>query len=318
MLPPTNVWFLQFQRTKFGALIIRDSASNEQIKTLNGLKDRQEISVGSIPSRVTCLEDKVIQLTAQLAEMNKKFEAKTARIPVAPNLIKNSLLREVDISTSIPTGFSLNTFRTGGSMNFAAVHPYCQGFEGCYTETAPNNSVTPEKCAEAGADRPVWYGRYNMGPRLTRGGLSTGWATITDGHLLKLKGTRIDKHETTVNMPCIEAGAATLVRFTAWIKCVKGAVQFSVDYPFWDNPSGLLEGERKNGLCRAQDCVGSPQGKASYWRLRSDHSQKKLKVGSKNFFEIVAFINIILIDRVFWSLGRMVAFFKEKFHACSF
>ena len=222
------------------------------------------------------------------------------------------MLREVDISTSIPTGFSLNTFRTGGSMNFAAVHPYCQGFEGCYTETAPNNSVTPEKCAEAGADRPVWYGRYNMGPRLTRGGLSTGWATITDGHLLKLKGTRIDKHETTVNMPCIEAGAATLVRFTAWIKCVKGAVQFSVDYPFWDNPSGLLEGERKNGLCRAQDCVGSPQGKASYWRLRSDHSQKKLKVGSKNFFEIVAFINIILIDRVFWSLGRMVAFFLRK------
>ena len=141
MLPPTNVWFVQFQRTKFGALIIRDSASNEQIKTLNGLKHGQEISVGSIPSRVTCLEDKVIQLTAQLAEMNKKFEAKTARIPVAPNLIKNSLLREVDISTSIPTGFSLNTFRTGGSMNFAAVHPYCQGFEGCYTETAPDNSI---------------------------------------------------------------------------------------------------------------------------------------------------------------------------------
>ena len=105
-------------------------------------------------------------------------------------------------------------------------------------------------------------------------------------------------------------GRGCELSFTAWIKCVKGAVQFSVAYPLCDNPSGLLEGERKNGLCRAQDCAGSPQGKASYWRLRSDHSQKKIKSWIEEFFfEIVAFINIFFIDQVFWSLGRMVAVF---------
>ena len=98
-----------------------------------------------------------------------------------------------------------------------------------------------------------------MGPRLTRGGLSTGWHGITDGHVLKLSGTRIYEHEAAINLPAVSVGAASLIRFVAWIKCVKGAVAFSVDYPNWLNPMDLIK-QRKMGVCRTEDCQSEPQG----------------------------------------------------------
>ena len=99
-----------------------------------------------------------------------------------------------------------------------------------------------------------------MGPRLTRGGLSTGWQGIPNGHILKLSGTRIDQHETTIYLPFVTDGAASLVRIVAWIKCIKGAVAFGVDYPYLNDPVNYLTPKRNKGVCRAEDCAGKPQG----------------------------------------------------------
>merc|ERR1712137_132171 len=134
------------------------------------------------------------------------LEEKLSRVPVTPNLIRNSLMRHVN-SSGTPTGFEINSWRAGGNLEIKAVHPFVHGFEGCYTKNAPGHSVTPEQCATAGKDFPVFYGTYNMGPRLTRGGLSTGWHGISDGNILKLSGTRIDQYEAGINLPVVSTGA---------------------------------------------------------------------------------------------------------------
>ena len=52
-----------------------------------------------------------------------------------------------------------------------------------------------------------------MGPRLTRGGLSAGWQSCSDGHILKLSGHRIDQYETGILLQVISSGTESLARF---------------------------------------------------------------------------------------------------------
>ena len=102
-----------------------------------------------------------------------------------------------------------------------AVHPYTQGFEGCYSEDAPPGSLTPNQCAIADKDHPVFYGPYYMGPRLSRGGLSSGWQTIGKGNILKLSGRRIKQFETAVNLPglfVVDASIITKAKITLFLQ----------------------------------------------------------------------------------------------------
>merc|ERR1712060_750311 len=69
-----------------------------------------------------------------------------------------------------------------------------------------------------------------------------------------------DQHETGIHLPVLGIGAASKVRFIAWIKCVKGSVMMTVDYPAWNNPAILFNGKRRPGVCRPQDCEKAPQG----------------------------------------------------------
>jgi len=227
-------------------------------------KELNASSVGStkeksVVSRQTELETYIDKLVSRLDQLENLVEEKVARIPVAPNLIKNSLMQSLQ-PCGAPTGYTVNSFKLGGKITCNAVHPYTHGFEGCYTREPPENSVRPKECALAKKGCPVFYGIYNMGPRLTRGGLYTGWHTIRNGHILKLVGNRRDQLETGINLPVLGIGAASKVRFVAWIKCVKGCVMMSVDYRAWNNPGMLFKGKRLPGGCRPQDCAQAPQG----------------------------------------------------------
>ena len=227
-------------------------------KNVTKLEDISE----TVDSKSKDLDEKFNMTNSRLDEFQKSgtlMKEKISRIPVAPNLIRNSLMRDVHSSGS-PTGFRLDTWRARGKINCEAVHPFVHGFTGLYAETPPEKSVTPEQSANATKEYPVFYDRYNMGPRLTRGGLSAGWQSISDGHILKLSGHRIDQYETGILLPVVSSGAASLVRFVAWIKVVKGAVSFNVDYPYWNKPGDYLKPNRRNGVCRAEDCRNQPQG----------------------------------------------------------
>ena len=82
--------------------------------------------------------------------------------------------------------------------------------------------------------------------QLVKSSSSLDWVCIS--------GTRVDQHETSITLPAVTNGTVGLVRFEAWIKCVAGAVSFNVDYPFWNKPGDFLKPQRRNGVCRAEDC----------------------------------------------------------------
>jgi hypothetical protein len=135
-----------------------------------------------------------------------------AQAPVPPNLIRNSYMDLVEGGR--PVGFNYN-----GAMSLQAVHPFTRGFEGTYTATSPANAAaTPDAATETS---PYWYGVYNKGPRLTRGGMADGWNALTGGKILKITGNNSGAH-TLIQFPFEKNGLTGKLRFRAWIKIVSG------------------------------------------------------------------------------------------------
>ena len=61
----------------------------------------------------------------------------TQKLPLGPNLIKNSLMEDVDATgpRPVPIGY------TAAGLTLEAVHPHTQGFEGVYADAAPPEAV---------------------------------------------------------------------------------------------------------------------------------------------------------------------------------
>jgi hypothetical protein len=95
-----------------------------------------------------------------------------------PNLRQNSFLRN-SASSGALTGYSAL-----GSASIAAVSPLTKGFEGPYTPT--QGSATAGSLDAATSSTPYWYGVFNIGPRMGRGGLANGWGGLGDGNILKI------------------------------------------------------------------------------------------------------------------------------------
>ena len=240
------------------------SAQMEAVLLKIETKDEKEgtcsTSIGSQErTEMSEIHSRIFNLERTLNETRKEFGSKLSRVPVSPNLIKNSLMRIVGPSGN-PRGFEVCAWLTGGKIECKAVHPFTQGFEGCFSREQPANSIRPSESHLANQIQPVFFDTYCMGPRISRGGLSTGWHSISDGNILRISGERVDKQEAAIHLPVACSGAASNVRFAAWMKCVTGSVLFSVGLPNWDNPESLLNRTRIPGLCRAEDCKDCPQG----------------------------------------------------------
>lgn len=96
----------------------------------------------------------------------------------SPNLRNNSFLR------SSYSGGSLGGYGAFGSVSIAAVSPNTKGFEGPYTPTQGGATAASLDAATAGT--PYWYGMFNIGPRMGRGGLANGFPSGGDGNILKI------------------------------------------------------------------------------------------------------------------------------------
>jgi hypothetical protein len=96
----------------------------------------------------------------------------------SPNLRQNSFLRS-SASSGALTGYSAL-----GSASIAAVSPLTKGFEGPYTPS--QGSATAASLDAATSSTPYWYGVFNIGPRMGRGGLANGWGGLGDGNILKI------------------------------------------------------------------------------------------------------------------------------------
>jgi hypothetical protein len=96
----------------------------------------------------------------------------------SPNLRNNSFMR------SSYSGGALGGFGATGSCSITAMSPNTKGFEGPYQSSQGSATAASPDAATAGT--PYWYGVYNLGPRMGRGGLANGWGGLGDGNILRM------------------------------------------------------------------------------------------------------------------------------------
>lgn len=175
----------------------------------NLLTSAVENKVGEIDEKVSSAENKFNSFKQDIKNV----------IPLPLNLFSNSLMRAVEVEGH-PTGFSY----TGCAIK--AVHPYTKGFEGPYSEFAPN-PVAPSS-DDATEELPYWYSRYHMGERMVRGGLSGGWGGILDGNILKITSTASNASK-FFRFPVSSFGAFYKIGLRFWVKIIKGSLGFGMD-----------------------------------------------------------------------------------------
>ena len=113
-------------------LLSRLAHLETQFQKLSSRLDETVTKIDEIPKE---LQHKLGDFESKLlshVDKTKYDNERIARIPVAPNLIKNSLMRKIH-PTGSPSGFIKDTWRAAGKIECKAVHPFVQGFEGSAT-----------------------------------------------------------------------------------------------------------------------------------------------------------------------------------------
>ena len=174
-------------------------------------------------------------------------------LPLTHNLVNNGMMSRVD-EDGLPEGYSTARYQcTGCTMDVAVVHTYTQCFEGPYISTAtaaePSwQEILVDHCGAATETNPYWFGNYNMGPRIKRGGMGGapsanpsgkggGWGSRNDGRLLKLTGSRPAGDEPNgkyrrhmyLRLPIESRHISSAMLFRAYIKVVRGGCSFGTD-----------------------------------------------------------------------------------------
>ncbi|NEP94495.1 hypothetical protein, partial [Okeania sp. SIO2F5] len=151
-----------------------------------------------------------------------------------PNLIRNSYMNILDGNK--PAGYT-----TLGNVTLEAAHPFTKGFEGPYVGEKPANAA--DSVDDATEENPYWFGRFNKGARIKRGGLADGWASFRDGKILKITGDNSAQH-TVVLFPFECKGnfvTKKYVHFKAWLKISSGKqVGFGQVAGWYGNRGGLF------------------------------------------------------------------------------
>jgi len=161
---------------------------------------------------------------------------------ISENLIKNSFMVKSDATAILPDGY----LKYGG-LNVETVHPYTKAFEGPYTSTKPSTAVDDPELATV--DNPYWYGVYNKGPRILRGGLADGWNNFGAGNLMKITyvsdGTRPTGF-TSIFFPFNKPAIGDYFYFECYIKVIKGKCGFGTDSGYNGYPRGYIQGPTSN------------------------------------------------------------------------
>ncbi|NEO78186.1 hypothetical protein [Moorena sp. SIO4G3] len=153
-----------------------------------------------------------------------------------PNLIRNSYMNILDGNK--PAGY-----RIDGNVTLEAAHPFTKGFEGPYVGEKPPNAA--DSVDDATEENPYWFGIFNKGARIKRGGLADGWASFPDGKILKITGDNSGQH-TMILFPFESRGnflTKKYVHLKAWLKISSGKQVGFGELAGWGNGkpnSGLI------------------------------------------------------------------------------
>lgn len=222
---------------------------SEQISDL-GKKIESLLSLisGKFKSWDDFVKDKGSEVDSKMSEMDEwKNKTAPSDIPaMTGNLVKDSYVRNL-AENGKPKHYS-----PAGDVVIDAVHPFTEGFESPYiSEKADNCIGTPHNATEK---NPYYISRYNMGRRISRGGLSSGWGSISGGHILKI--TKAPNSSSSgwngVRFTPNRHAVVHSIRFRAYLKIVKGSVAFGTD-------SGYL-GQKRGHVFTKQMTESHPDG----------------------------------------------------------
>ncbi|NES86755.1 MAG: hypothetical protein F6K10_38425, partial [Moorea sp. SIO2B7] len=145
-----------------------------------------------------------------------------------PNLIRNSYMNIRDGNK--PAGYN-----TLGNVTLEAAHPFTKGFEGPYVGEKPANAA--DSVDDSTEENPYWFGYFNKGARIKRGGLADGWASFRDGRILKITGDNSGQH-TMILFPFESRGnflTKKYVHLKAWLKISSGKQVAFGELAGWSN-----------------------------------------------------------------------------------
>ena len=184
------------------------------------------------------LENAITQNQTQTNDAISSLDSKVTKYvsnargeyPLPPNLISNSFM--IELEEALPLGFGYS------GVQIEAVHPYTHAFEGPYVENKPSTAV--DDITLATQSTPYWFGRYNKGPRISRGGLADGWNGIGTGHILKITASPSDTRSwTTVYFPMARLASTNQIGFRGYLKIVQGtSAGFGTDSGYQGSPRG--------------------------------------------------------------------------------
>jgi hypothetical protein len=115
-----------------------------------------------------------------------------------------------------------------GDVTIQAVSPLTRGFEGKYIPTRENGMVDRDELATEST--PRWFGVYNKGPRVRRGGLYDGWGGQSGGKILKIHKPAGELHAylNSCMFQLIETFKRRKFRFRGYVWIEAGALSFDI------------------------------------------------------------------------------------------
>ena len=151
-------------------------------------------------------------------------------LPLTHNLVNNGMFNRR--TGTVPDGYSVQKYSCAAcTATIEAVHAYTQCFEGPYLNEPPGAAAST--CEDATAATPYFFGRYNMGPRIGRGGMGGGgWGGRGDGHVLKITGTYVSgagNNNIFVDLPIEGRHVSRNMLFRCYLKIIKGGATFGTD-----------------------------------------------------------------------------------------
>ncbi|HGS4560923.1 TPA: hypothetical protein ACMDRZ_003048 [Vibrio cholerae] len=195
------------------------------------------------------VEGKVEEIDSRIekaeGEFNKFQRDIQKYIPLPLNLFSNAMMRSVE-----PDGHPTRYSAVGCVIE--AVHPWTKGFEGVYSPIAPEN-VAPN-VDSATKDNPFWFGSYNLGKRMVRGGLAGGWGGISSGKILKVTSIASPSSK-YFRIPVETFGVFPSLGLRFWVKIVKGRLGVGGD-------NGLYKGAQNqlNNVINKSDTDAADDG----------------------------------------------------------
>ena len=228
------------------------SNADEAIRGLTKLAtDDNPVKIQIYDKNGNLITHNVETIPMQQKKVDSFIQGARGEFPAPDNLILNSFM--IDIENGKPKGYSYI------GIEIEAVHPFTKGFEGPYTAEKPLNAVdNPEYATKS---NPYWYGVYNKGPRISRGGLADGWGGISNGHILKITAPDIrDKSDDetpswrTLWFSQRKLAHTQHIGFRCWVKIVKGSgIAMGVD-------AGLNHGRVLPNFISKEITEQAPQG----------------------------------------------------------